>query len=223
MFLFSDLVAKVQLFSLSLHKENAKNNIPMKTLKTSVAVLLALMTMACDGIQQKHTEQTTTQGGYVEASIQSLRDYTLQDTITIGGRLYNYTCALTHDESQPSFINPQGIEYHESLVSITIRRDSTNVFKKTFQKNNFREYVPDTFLKTSTMVGVNYNFNKRDEDRSAFYFIITVGDPDVTSDMVYPLELKVSTDGSYSLKKAENLETGPLSDGLTVDPREDAI
>ena len=26
-----------------------------------------------------------------------------------------------------------------------------------------------------------------------------------------------------SLKKAENLETGPLSDGLTVEPREDAI
>ena len=96
-------------------------------------------------------------------------------------------------------------------------------FKKVFHKNNLREYVPAQFLKNSTMVGVNYNFNKRDEDRSAFYFIITVGDPDVTSDMVYPLELKVATDGSYSLKKAENLETGPLSDGLTVEPREDAI
>ena len=195
----------------------------MKTLKTSVAVLLALMTMACNGDPKKPTEQVTTPGGSVETGIQSLRDYTLKDTITIGGRLYNYNCALTHDESQPSLINPQGIEYYESLVSITIRRDSTNVFKKTFRKNDFREHVPAQFLKTSTMVGVNYNFNKREEDRSAFYFIITVGDPDVTSDMVYPLELKIATDGSYSLKKAENLETGPLSDGLTVDPLEDAI
>ncbi len=223
MLLFYKLLAKVRLFSLSLHKENAKNDIPMKTLKTSVAVLLTLMTMACNSNQPKPTEQTTTLQGSVETGIQALRDYTLQDTITIGGRLYNYTCTLAHDETLPSIINPQGAEYYESQVCIAIRRDSTDVFKKVFHKNNLREYVPAQFLKNSTMVGVNYNFNKRDEDRSAFYFIITVGDPDVTSDMVYPLELKVATDGSYSLKKAENLETGPLSDGLTVEPREDAI
>jgi hypothetical protein len=223
MLLFSKLVAKVQHFSLSLHKDNTKNIIPMKTLKISVAALLTLMTMGCNNNPQKPTEQPTKLESSVETGIQALRDYTLQDTITIGGRLYNYTCALTHDESQPSLINPQGTEYYESQVSIAIRRDSTNVFKKVFHKNNLREYIPAQFLKTSTMVGVNYNFNKRDEDRSAFYFIITVGDPDVTSDMVYPLELKVATDGSYSLKKAENLETGPLSDGLTVEPREDAI
>jgi hypothetical protein len=223
MLLFYKLLAKVRLFSLSLHKENAKNDIPMKTLKTSVAVLLTLMTIACNSNQPKPTEQTTTLQGSVETGIQALRDYTLQDTITIGGRLYNYTCTLAHDETLPSIINPQGAEYYESQVCIAIRRDSTDVFKKVFHKNNLREYVPAQFLKNSTMVGVNYNFNKRDEDRSAFYFIITVGDPDVTSDMVYPLELKVATDGSYSLKKAENLETGPLSDGLTVEPREDAI
>lgn len=195
----------------------------MKTLKTSVAVLLTLMTIACNSNQPKPTEQTTTLQGSVETGIQALRDYTLKDTITIGGRLYNYTCTLAHDETLPSIINPQGAEYYESQVCIAIRRDSTDVFKKVFHKNNLREYVPAQFLKNSTMVGVNYNFNKRDEDRSAFYFIITVGDPDVTSDMAYPLELKVATDGSYSLKKAENLETGPLSDGLTVEPREDAI
>lgn len=195
----------------------------MKTLKTSVAVLLTLMTIACNSNQPKPTEQTTTLQGSVETGIQALRDYTLKDTITIGGRLYNYTCTLAHDETLPSIINPQGAEYYESQVCIAIRRDSTDVFKKVFHKNNLREHVPAQFLKNSTMVGVNYNFNKRDEDRSAFYFIITVGDPDVTSDMAYPLELKVATDGSYSLKKAENLETGPLSDGLTVEPREDAI
>ena len=83
--------------------------------------------------------------------------------------------------------------------------------------------VPADFLKSSTLVGVNYNFTKRDEDRSALYFIVTVGDPDETSDMVYPLELKVATDGSFSIKKAENLETAPISTGLNIDPSEDAV
>ena len=123
----------------------------------------------------------------------------------------------------PVVINPQGLEYHESRVHIAIQHEGKSLFDKKFYKNNFRDIVPSSFLKTSTMVGVNYNYMKLEEDRSAFYFIVTVGDPDETSDsMEYPLELKVATDGSYSLHKAENLETEPLSSGLNIDPSADA-
>ena len=56
------------------------------------------------------------------------------------------------------------------------------MFSRTFYKTSFRDHVPADFLKSSTVVGINYNFMKRESDRSAFYFIITVGDPDETSD-----------------------------------------
>ena len=124
----------------------------------------------------------------------------------------------------PVVINPQGLEYHESRASIEITREGSTVFSRTFYKTSFRDHVPADFLKSSTVVGINYNFMKRESDRSAFYFIITVGDPDETSDgMAYPLELKVATDGSFSIKKAENLETEPLHPGLNIDPSEDAV
>ena len=196
----------------------------MKTFKTAALALLALMAIACNNEKQPPVNERIVEDVNPQTGIISLRDYTLKDTITVSGKLYHYTCTFEHVDSMPVFMNPQGLEYHESRAHIDIQCEGTSVFSKTFYKNSFRDYVPADFLKTSTVVGVNYNFMKRESDRSAFYFIITVGDPDETSDnMAYPLELKVATDGSISIKKAENLETEPLNPGLNIDPSEDAV
>ena len=196
----------------------------MKTIKTAALALLALMAIACNNEKKPPVNERIVEDVNPQTGVISLRDYTLKDTITVGGKLYHYTCTFEHVDSLPVFMNPQGLEYHESRARIDIQREGTSVFSKTFYKNSFRDYVPSDFLKTSTVVGVNYNFMKRESDRSAFYFIITVGDPDETSDnMAYPLELKVAPDGSISIKKAENLETEPLNPGLNIDPSEDAV
>ncbi|MBO7568962.1 MAG: DUF4738 domain-containing protein [Bacteroidaceae bacterium] len=196
----------------------------MKTLRIASLALLALMAVACTNEKKPASPERIVEDVNPQTGIISLRNYTIKDTISISGKLYNYTYKFESVDSLPVLINPQGLEYHESRATITITREDTKVFSKTFYKNNFREYVPANFLKTSTVVGVAYNIMKRESDRSAFYFIITVGDPDETSDnMAYPLELKVATDGSYSIKKAENLETEPLHPGLNIDPSEDAV
>ena len=196
----------------------------MRTLKIASMALLTLMAMACTNEKKPPVTERIVEDVNPQTGIISLRDYTINDTISINGKLYKYTCTFEHVDTLPVLMNPQGLEYHESRVRIDIKQNDSNVFSKTFYKNNFRDQVPADFLKTSTVVGVNYNFMKRDTDRSAFYFIITVGDPDETSDnMAYPLELKVATDGSYSIKKAENLETEPLHPGTNIDPSEDAV
>ncbi|MCR5043140.1 MAG: DUF4738 domain-containing protein [Bacteroidaceae bacterium] len=196
----------------------------MRTLKIASMALLTLMAMACTNEKKPPVNERIVEDVNPQTGIISLRDYTINDTISINGKLYKYTCTFEHVDTLPVLMNPQGLEYHESRVRIDIKQNDSNVFSKTFYKNNFRDQVPADFLKTSTVVGVNYNFMKRDTDRSAFYFIITVGDPDETSDnMAYPLELKVATDGSYSIKKAENLETEPLHPGMNIDPSEDAV
>ncbi|MCH5174759.1 MAG: DUF4738 domain-containing protein [Prevotellaceae bacterium] len=194
----------------------------MKTPQILTISLLAIFLISCKGNQPQQPEERVIEDINPETGVISLRDYTFSDTITIGGKLYDYTYSLEHVDSMPILINPQGLEYTESRVKISIRQGDTTIFDKIFYKSNFQDIVPENFLKTSTMVGVNYNFTKHDEDRSAFYFIVTVGDPDETSDMAYPLELKVDTDGTYSIKKAEHLETESLNPGLNIDPSTDA-
>ena len=163
----------------------------MRTLKIASMALLTLMAMACTNEKKPPVTERIVEDVNPQTGIISLRDYTINDTISINGKLYKYTCTFEHVDTLPVLMNPQGLEYHESRVRIDIKQNDSNVFSKTFYKNNFRDQVPADFLKTSTVVGVNYNFMKRDTDRSAFYFIITVGDPDETSDnMAYPKILK---------------------------------
>lgn len=190
---------------------------------TSAMAFVVILLVACKGEKQPTMPSRTVETVNAETGILALRDYTYTDTITIAGQPYSYTYTLEHVDTMPVLMNAQGTEYYESRVRIAIQKGNTTFFSKTFYKNDFRGLVPSDFLKTSTMVGVTYNFTKRDEDRSAFYFIVTVGDPDETSDMAYPLEFKVAPDGSTSMKKAENLETEPLNPGLNIDPSEDAV
>lgn len=194
----------------------------MKTLKIASLSVMAAMVMACGGgNQQSPVEERVVETVDSATGIITLRDYQLSDTITIGREQYHYTYSLQHVDSMGVVINPQGLEYRESRVRIAITKDDATIFDKTYYKNDFKSYVPNGMIDAYTMVGVNYNFTKRDEDRSAFYFIVTVGDPDETSDMVYPLELKIAPDGSSSFTKAQNLDTEPISPGMTVDPSED--
>ncbi|MBR1667260.1 MAG: DUF4738 domain-containing protein [Bacteroidaceae bacterium] len=196
----------------------------MKTFTMTVAAFLIMMVTGCKEEKPAPPPAREVEVTDPATGIISLRNYSIDDTIYIDGKLYNYSCTFEPVESMPVLINPQGLEYHESRVSIDIKHEGSNVFSKTFYKKDFADNVPSDFLKTSTVVGVNYNFIKREEDRSAFYFIITVGDPDETSDnMAYPLELKVATNGTYTIRKAENLETEPLHPGLNIDPTEDAV
>lgn len=190
-------------------------------MKAAAIPLAAALMLACHNEQKQQTEERVVE--YVDSAtgIITLRDYEVSDTIKIGGKVYSYEYSLQHVDTMGVVINQQGLEYRESRVHVVVRRDSTTIFDTTYFKNDFKEYVPATELETYTMVGVNYNFTKRDDDRSALYFIVTVGDPDETSDMAYPMELKVMPDGTHSLSRAKNLDTETLNPGLNVDPGTD--
>lgn len=193
----------------------------MKLIKAAAFPLAAALMMACHNEPKPQTDERVVE--YVDSAtgIISLRDYEISDTIKVNGKVYNYQYSLQHVDSMNVVINQQGLEYKESRVHILVRRDSAIIFDKTYFKNDFKEYVPAAELETYTMVGVNYNFTKRDEDRTALYFIVTVGDPDETSDMAYPMELKVMPDGSHSFSRAKNLDMESLNPGLNVDPGTD--
>lgn len=191
----------------------------MKALRNGVIALMTLTAAAsCGGNASTSQQEERVQEEHDSVTgISTLRDYTIKDTITINGRTYRYTCSLEHVDTMPTLINTQGSEYKESRVVVDVRRDSTVVFKKAFYKKDFPDIVPKELSAVSTVVGINYNFLKKD-DHSALHFIITVGDPDETSDMSLPIELTITPDGSSSLKKAENMETAPISNNLNVDP-----
>lgn len=154
-----------------------------------------------------------------ETGIISLTNYDYSDTVRIKGTLYRYGFTFQNVDSLPHIINSQGLEYLDNMVSLTISKDSTIIARKTFLKSSFKSYIPNALWENSGLVGFSYNFIRQEHD--AFYFIATIGDPDETADISFPLELRITTDGGMTISKAQNLDTEPLRDGLTIDPSAD--
>ena len=115
--------------------------------------------------------------------------------------------------------NTQGDEYRDGQVTLLVRQGERTVFSRTFRKEDFSQLVPSKFMDTSALVGFSYNYTKLD-DHSALYFIATVGDPDETADIAYPVQVRITPAGTMTMEKATNLDTEPINP-MTIDPSDD--
>ena len=195
----------------------------MKTFHILSLAAITFLATSCVGTNQEKDKEEKTEHVFEtinkETGERSLRAYEQEDTITIKGTLYNYKFKFTPVDSLQHVINSQGLKYLDNRVDLSISRDSSVVIKKTFLKTTFKSYVPEKIWEGTGLVGFSYNFVR--SERDAFYFIATIGDPDETADISYPLEIRLTTDGGMTIEKAQNLDTEPLREGLNIDPSED--
>lgn len=194
----------------------------MKLTLTLCMTLLAAATMlSChNNTNNKQTTDSIWVAPEQSNAILDLGVMERSDTITVRGRLYHYSFRFAPSDSLPIITNADGSRYHDNEVMLTVRRDSTVVLRRRFTKQSFASMVPHGELQNSALVGFSYNLNHAD-DHSQLRFIATVGDPDETAGIYYPVELRISTDGTFSLHEAEDFETESLFEGLNQEPAED--
>ena len=183
---------------------------------------LAMMTLeACKGNSENNQQEDSLWVAPQQTNaILDLGVMERSDTITVRGRLYRYNFRFAPVDSLPIIVNPDGTRYHDNEVLLTISRDSTVVLRRRFTKQSFASMVPAQELHKLAHAGFSYNLNHAD-DHSQLRFIATVGDPDETSGINYPVEIRVTADGTYSLHTVEDFETESLFDDLNLDPSED--
>lgn len=193
----------------------------MNYFKIAVCTIAVVGIISCKESSPVKTESPTiTEDTDSVTGITTMRGYEATDTIRINGVLYRYTFKFAPDDSLPVIVNSVGQTYHDNRVKLTIKKDSTTIYTHSFTKKSFEGIVPKKFMATSALVGFNYNITKAD-NHSKFFFIATVGDPDETAELSFPMEVIITTDGQMNIIKAENIETEPIIPGMTVDPEED--
>lgn len=139
------------------------------------------------------------------------------DTFTLRGKVYRYEFRLASVDSLPIIVNSDGTRYYDNDVTLTVRHDSTVVLRRRFTKHSFASHVPADQMRNSALVGFSFDFTHAD-DHNYLRFIATVGDPDETTGVNYPVEVRVAPDGTYSLEPAEDFETESLFEGINEDP-----
>ena len=186
---------------------------------STILCATVMLAYSCGNTVQQQNSVTETDSIQTEYIIGMLREQHISNNIKLGDVEYTYKYDFTYDESLPTVRNPQGDDYYDNKVRLSIQQGETEIFTRTFTKNDFRNIVPSKFLSSSALVGFTFNYTKTDKT-DAFYFIATVGDPDETADMVFPIQIRISPSGNISMEKAENLDTEPINP-MKIDPADD--
>ncbi len=184
--------------------------------------LLILLLASCHGQTSTDTHADTVWVQPTETdTVLSLHPISHTDTITIRGSLLTYTYHFGPTDSLPIVVNADGVRYRDNTATLTVSRGTTLLFRQTYTKQTFRHFIEPSDLRTSALVGFSYNLTKPD-DHHTLHFIATVGDPDESAGVNYPVEINITADGSSTMNPAEDMETEPLIRGLNQDPSADA-
>ena len=180
---------------------------------------LACLFVGCGTKQKEQPVEKVAETTEPTNGIIRLRELHIADSIKVDGKTYNYQYDFISNDSMPVVRNTQGDEYRDGQVTLLVRQGERTVFSRTFRKEDFSQLVPSKFMDTSALVGFSYNYTKLD-DHSALYFIATVGDPDETADIAYPVQVRITSAGTMTMEKATNLDTEPINP-MTIDPSDD--
>lgn len=198
----------------------------MKTFQILSLAAFSMLAISCGNKTQSEAEQTDER--FVEkidekTGIASLQAYSDSNQITVNNKEYKYKFDFHPVDSLPHITyEVSGAEYYDNEVILSIKREGSDFVKKTFTKSSFKSYVPEKLWKTSGLIGFTYNIDRRlNNQNDAFYFIATIGNLDDAEEIAYSLEIRIDTDGGMTISKYEELETGPMTNGLAVDPSTD--
>jgi hypothetical protein len=192
----------------------------IKTLTIPLVLALALLA-GCGSQAKQQPAERIVETQDTATGIFTLRELHVADSIMLADKTYKYQFDFTPCDSLRPVRNQQGDDYYDNMVTLKVTQDGRTVTERTFTKQSFSELVPHDFMQYSALVGFTYDYTKMDAS-DALYFIATVGDPDETADMAFPIELRITPSGSLTLEKAVDLDTEPISPNLNIDPSTDS-
>lgn len=145
----------------------------------------------------------------------SLPPLSYRASAVVAGKQLTYEYRMEAVDSLPVIVNVDGIRYYDNAVNLTIWSESSEILlNRKFLKKDFARYVNAENMKCLGLVGFSINPETK-TDSQVIHFIATVGDPDETSGVNFPVDICVDAVGHISMKPAENTETAPLNSELS--------
>jgi len=181
-------------------------------------VCLCLFFVSCSE-QKKNEQLQKPQWSQSEEQdeIISLPPLSYRNTAIVAGKRLAYEYRMEAVDTLPVIVNTEGMQYYDNVVYLTVMGENSEVLlKRKFLKKDFSQFVSVEDMKCSGLVGFSIN-PETGSDSLQLHFIATVGDPDETAGVNFPVDVCVTASGNISMKPAENTETAPLNRELSQD------
>lgn len=194
----------------------------MKKTTIVCACVFALVLSSCNPkpkAEQPAQKKEVKVGNLLE-EVTALRERHVKDSTMIGNTTFVYEYHFTNCDTLPKVRNTEGYYYYDNQLRLKVTKGSSTIFERVFMKQDFAEFVPENMLEKSLLVGFTFN-PLNTTDPSALHFFVTVGNPDETADEDFTMDMRITPSGNMTLEKATNIDTEPLSPGMTVNPGTD--
>ena len=149
----------------------------------------------------KDKEKDTWTAPEHEVVTRQMPDLELTDSAKNGGNTYVYSILRTPSDSLPRVKDDMDDLYKDNTIRLTLRRNGSVYFDKTFTKATFAQSIDKDFYNNAILDGIRF---LRVEPGQGLIFSFAVSYPD--SDMSVPFLMTISDAGAFSFIKDENLD-----------------
>ena len=136
-----------------------------------------------------------------ETVVRQMADYHLEDSVASGGHRYRFEITRLASDSLPKVRDDMDDLFADNTIRLTLSRDGSPYFDKTFTKATFASSIDATFYRNAILDGIRF---LRAEPGRGLTFSFSVSYPE--SDMSVPFMLTVSDQGTFSFVKDDTLD-----------------
>ncbi|NDW11419.1 DUF4738 domain-containing protein [Bacteroides sp. 214] len=169
-----------------------------------ILLLLALLLIFCGCSNKSKSEQKDAyvlMESTVDAhGLQKMQEYRNELEVTFKGKNYKVFLARTPDSSLPQVKSETGDMFLDNKIELKITQGGSNIFSKTFRKQDFSSVVAASFMKNAILEGMVYN------KVSAQGIVLAASVSYPQTDLYIPISITITAEGKMTMVRDELLD-----------------
>lgn len=165
-------------------------------------LMFSLVLCACNKKTQSAESTATSEKPKTEAEniLHRLPTLHVEDTVKSGSNVYALMINREACDSLGIVTDEMGYRFADNLLKISVKKNGSVLFARTFKKKDFMHLLDAEFAKHSILDGCRF----LQVHEGMVSFSLAVSYPD--SDMSRPFKLNIGPDGSYMIVKNDDME-----------------
>ena len=177
-----------------------------KRMKRIIPFVLALGIMMLSACKEKKQSDDIITTKYVPKQLQDpigMPADNQSQAVEWGGATYQVSVSRVAADSLPMVKDEAGQKYKDNRITVSVNhKDGSSLFKRTFTKSAFAQYVDEVFRKNGILASIRFD----EVDNGKLEFSVVVALPDAVDDVFIPLEMTVDRNGIINIREDDDMD-----------------
>lgn len=153
-----------------------------------------------------------------QTGVRRMKSWQVEQEIVAGTKHYQLYINRSPSDSLPLVKSDMGTFNDNRIVVTIVRQDHSQLFSKTFTKQDFAPFLSDNYLDKTILEGVVFDVEKTEKGSGNIILAASVSYP--SSDLYIPFSVIVAPSGKMSIEKDEDAVDVPAAVADSADSSE---